>query len=558
MVEEITNIYIKLDDVKERLSNIFNYIGLNDTYFNIFTNLNEYNRLDYLEEIVSEILKEEPLEFKLEIPLEIFLSEEYAKVDNEQTRETINEIKKYITNKNKESPFDNKFNVFNYDSLLTGVRTTDFLNDNEKRKIYFDGVTYKNYDEFVNALETSAKELLGDVNKKKLDNILKQIGNRKNTEKKFRSEIFENIEIINTLQYSRKQIIANKIIKEYFEELTKLSTMIENLRLEIASFAEKTKEKSSVFVRALKTFDHRFDPVFKIKIVNQQNAALGIQLPVFSIKHNSQDISISEEMLNEVISSGERTSYNILKFIVQYETIKSNKPIILLDDVIDSFDYGNRYAFIEYIEDMIEDGANTIVLTNNFNFYKNLKKHIPTMNALFASKNQMKTINIEENNEIMLYDKTKIFNIQTEKDLISAIPFAREISSYTDNKNNKIFLNFLHIKTETNLLTLGDLVNNIKTTIKLETESNINLQKAYLEAIFSQCDEIADSKVKSTETLKEKLVLAMGLRLKVELIIIDGETKKELQILKKIKLDNCLISIKIIFLQILLKMLKQS
>lgn len=526
MVEEINTIYKNLDDIKERLSNIFNYIGLNDTYFNIFTNLNEYNRLDYLEEIVSEILKEGPLEFKLEIPLEIFLSEEYAKVDNEQTRETINEIKKYITNKNKESPFDNKFNVFNYDSLLTGIRTTDFLNDNEKRKIYFDGVTYKNYDEFVNALETSAKELLGDVNKKKLDNILKQIGNRKNPEKKFRSEIFENIEIINTLQYSRKQIIASMLKENSLNELNNLKIEITNLKEIIDNLAENVQKKSSKFTNAIKIFVDRFQPIFKIEIQNELNAALGIQLPIIYINHKSDDSKyISEEKLREVISSGERTTYNILKFIVHYETIKHNNPIIILDDVVDSFDYGNRYAFIEYVRDMVEDGSNLIVLTNNFNFYKTLKSRVPKLDTLYASKNQKNTVEIQKNDKLLSINKNMVFMISDESDLLSAIPFAREISSYTNKDSQGQFLKYFHIKSGTKNLTLGGLANKIKKSVKSAKINNIDLNKRYINTLFDECNRLSQLK-NDKMTLKHKLVLAMGIRLKAELILIDGETIK--------------------------------
>jgi wobble nucleotide-excising tRNase len=94
--------------------------------------------------------------------------------------------------------------------------------------------------------------------------------------------------------------------------------------------------------------------------------------PVISIKNKNG------QLINEInkkrLSSSEKRCFNILRLILEYENLKANdKLIIILDDVVDSFDYKNKYSILEYIKEMVDSTKNVelFCLTHNFDFFRN-------------------------------------------------------------------------------------------------------------------------------------------------------------------------------------------
>jgi hypothetical protein len=70
-------------------------------------------------------------------------------------------------------------------------------------------------------------------------------------------------------------------------------------------------------------FKDRFDPIFDISITNKEQTAIGIELPILKYQHLRTKVGkIDEETLSEVLSSGETTTYNVIKFIAKYENMK--------------------------------------------------------------------------------------------------------------------------------------------------------------------------------------------------------------------------------------------
>ena len=47
------------------------------------------------------------------------------------------------------------------------------------------------------------------------------------------------------------------------------------------------------------------------------------------------------------------------------------------DDIADSFDYTNKYAIIEYLDELSENPLiDVLILTHNFDFYRTVSKHL--------------------------------------------------------------------------------------------------------------------------------------------------------------------------------------
>ena len=85
---------------------------------------------------------------------------------------------------------------------------------------------------------------------------------------------------------------------------------------------------------------------------------------------------IEKTELLTVLSTGERKALYILNVIFEIERRKKDcqKTLVVIDDLADSFDYQNKYAIIQYLKDISEDGFfNQIIMTHNFDFLERWK-----------------------------------------------------------------------------------------------------------------------------------------------------------------------------------------
>ena len=100
---------------------------------------------------------------------------------------------------------------------------------------------------------------------------------------------------------------------------------------------------------------------------------------------------------------------------------------MIFDDIADSFDYRNKYAIIEYLNDMKElSNFKSIIMTHNFDFYRTLGSRlgITRKNIFMTSKNEAREINLMQGEYLKaiindLKKKSESNNIA----FISLIPF---------------------------------------------------------------------------------------------------------------------------------------
>ena len=216
------------------------------------------------------------------------------------------------------------------------------------------------------------------------------------------------------------------------------------------------------------------------------------------------------------MSSGEKTSLNIIKFIVEYISSKENKPFVILDDIVETFDYSNRYAFIEYINDIVKEDIPIIILTHNFEFYRTLQSRVKKLIPLVATTTNNGIVEIQKNNNINRKIEN-VLKIQSEKELFFAIPYLRETQIILQNDND-ILNSCLHYKEKTLNLTLKDIINEFPNKINLNVDKN----KLYL-------DELNDivSKMSAVDSfdIVGKTIYAIGCRVFLEQKIIQENFK---------------------------------
>src|SRR5690606_39236363 len=103
--------------------------------------------------------------------------------------------------------------------------------------------------------------------------------------------------------------------------------------------------------------------------------------------------------LKDTLSQGEKRSLYLLNIIFDIQKrIKENwKTLFIIDDIADSFDYKNKYAIIEYLNDISKiQGFYLIILSHNFDFYRTVcsRLNLDRENRYHA---------IRENNNIVLH-----------------------------------------------------------------------------------------------------------------------------------------------------------
>lgn len=300
---------------------------------------------------------------------------------------------------------------------------------------------------------------------------------------------------------------------------------------------------SSDWKKALEIFNSRFEVPFKMNISNIDDSILGISPPniefIFENREDKQNIvRKNQDFVAERLSQGEKRALYLLNIIFDIENLKkdSEKEILfVIDDIADSFDYKNKYAIVEYLQEIIEEpNFYSIILTHNFDFFRTLYFRLDisqTLNWRFLVEN------FENNSEEIILKEAgeeicnpfknwinKIENLTEEnlKYLFSSMIFIRNLLDFSGNfiennrKNKELLTNIIHGRKEN--LKFCDIENifnafNEKIIFNSEIKSK-NIIKT-LELI---CEKI-DKEEKRDNSLETKIVLAFFIRMKTEIFL---------------------------------------
>lgn len=445
-----------------------------------------------------------------EINLKTIFQKTYDILDNDNFQENINNYINIYNKKIKEELFDDDFDENSCISFLESLKKTKFMNEDKKRGVILNGTSYYDYDSVQEIINKTMKNIFSSSEiLKSNQELIKSMGTS-NEAQKLKKEIINNPLLIKQLSLGRKKIIRIALKNSGLQTKYWIN-ILENAMSELKKIYDEVQNMNSKFERAIEIYKLRFRPVFDIKIKNKKESMLGLDLPSLYFKYKKYDCDIEEKFLYDILSSGEKTSLNIIKFIVEYISNKDSKPFIILDDIVETFDYANRYAFIEYINDMVNDDTPVIVLTHNFEFYRTLHSRIKKLVPLVT--------NVDEKGRILIQECSKInrniedvLNVQSKKELFFAIPYLREAKIILQ-ENNEILNSCLHYKEKTLNLKLKDIIDLFPKKIKLDIDPNL----FYLDELENVLSSI---KMTNNYDLVEKTIYSIGCRVFLEQKII--------------------------------------
>lgn len=311
--------------------------------------------------------------------------------------------------------------------------------------------------------------------------------------------------------------------------LKELHTQYATSRSVIESVILRAQEQATAWAAVVDLFNQRFSVPFRLHVENQADVILKAQTPRIAFEFNdgagTTTVSSSKDLLI-ALSQGERRALYLLNVIFELEIRKRSHTttLVIVDDIADSFDYRNKYAIIEYLQDVSRSGNfRLIILTHNFDFHRSASSRI-------GIDRQNRRIAVRAGREIFLvaekYQKNPLSHWQEHATditkFIASIPFVRNLAEYCDHDDAfNALTEALHIKSKTKTMTLSDIDTEYAKVIKNYappvTPSRSSL---YWDQLTTSACAIAADNTDHAE-LEAKLVLSIAIRLKAELHMIN-------------------------------------
>lgn len=387
----------------------------------------------------------------------------------------------------------------------------------------------------IDEIEERVKVLLARIEE---DDRLKYIKNNisSNAQTQAIARLFENLPMsdIESLLEGLKpenQGVFKSILWRFYLENSPESIEYLNLHSAAKEEIDLIEKEAAVLApqwsAAVNLFNDRFsDMPFRLLVENHVQAALGkekAKLAYLFKDEDGKEVKLGRSDL-KTLSQGEKRALYLLNFIFEIEakTNLNHETIFIIDDVADSFDYKNKHAIIQYLED-IEEKRNVyqIILTHNYDFFRSLTKFVHRKRCLMANKlpDKIELVTAEgvENYFIGILKRDFHKNLRA---MCAAIPFTRNIIEYTKGDTHPEYLkltSLLHQKIDTDTITHRDFVGIYNSIFSCQHPGT---EKPLKDIIFEQAEAISVSPLQTGLNLEDKVVMSMAIRLKAEFYMI--------------------------------------
>ena len=334
----------------------------------------------------------------------LFASVEYDTIFNEKvlsalnTKDLKNAIEDYVRRYHDLLAWSTYFKMGTFDYYNAG-QIAKSLADNgffdAKHTVSLRNQEITNQKDLEAVIEKEKKEILTDeALRKNFEDVAKQL--QKNAELRAFCEYVQDDEAILS-RLNNPEKLKQDVLKSYLKVNENLYT---DWIAKCDAAAQRRKEleveaheKRTQWERVIDIFNGRFVVPFRLEARNKAEVSLGQTSIIdlgFTYVDGADTIEVERTLLLKSLSVGERKALYVLNVIFEIETrIKSQQEtLIVVDDIADSFDYQNKYAIIQYLKDISEDGLfKLLIMTHNLDFFRTLNsRFIGYPNCLMASK----------------------------------------------------------------------------------------------------------------------------------------------------------------------------
>lgn len=445
------------------------------------------------------------------------------------------------------SPFLSRdFQYHNVDQVQQQLKVNNFFNaghsinlndknSNEKTELISD-------DSLKTKIEVEKLRVLNDANLKAKFEAFNAKFKNKDLET-FRDYITKNQHLLPELEdldaFKRKLWL--QYIHAAINEYDLLMTRYKSGQAQLASIVSEAGASPNDWDEVIKDFNRRFLHLpFRLSVKNKTDVILKDTAPSvdFNFTDGAEERVYSESQRNDllrVLSTGEARALYILNIMFEIHTKwkARKKTLFIFDDVADSFDYKNKFAIIDYLEDVVKvDGINflAIILTHNFDFLRTIvsRQICPAHQCRMAFKNDG-VITLSDFKQSDLQNPFHKWQDRLSESLIQVayIPFLRNVVEYTQGKKNidgtdnadyLSLTHMLHYKDDTEQLKMEEYKKVFVRTFPNLNFPEVDLSKGVLNYIFSTADQCLEAN--DGINLEHKIVLSMAIRIWMEKYII--------------------------------------
>ena len=257
--------------------------------------------------------------------------------------------------------------------------------------------------------------------------------------------------------YLQSEMAALQFLKDKSEEG----------RAIIEGVIAQANAQATDWAEVVERFNRRFSVPFRLSVENQADVILKEAAPrvnfVFKDDDGAANVSDTKGLL-VALSQGERRALYLLNVLFEVRAReKLGQPVlVIVDDIADSFDYRNKYAIIEYLNEMAASGMfRLVVLTHNFDFHRSVSGRLDVDRTCrrYATRTGREITLVQETlvnlTPLQYWQKYKRNDADA---FIASVPFVRNLAEYCQHNDVKDSLTeLLHIKPRTMTITLADI-----------------------------------------------------------------------------------------------------
>lgn len=323
------------------------------------------------------------------------------------------------------------------------------------------------------------------------------------------------------------------------EDITSLIAVYDEASDKIAEALDAAENCENEWEEVVNIFNDRFNDLpYRIEITNKKDAIVDdLVYPVFEVQYQNprnpaepykERPNDDNQLLgiNATLSNGERKALFLLNIIFQLrDRLKRNQEILVVfDDIVESFDYKNKYAFFEYLQEISNENEKlyTIVLTHNFDFFRLVyeKIHPKEPNQFkLITRNRDSSLAVADMFNPRVFGDTKKIAHEDKAAWVAMLPFARNLVEFRAGSGDEIYKKFtktLHVMSDK--LVIGDIKQDIADNTGV-TDSPFDDSLDAHDAITETASNIANNENDDFD-LNKNITLAIGTRLLIERYII--------------------------------------
>jgi len=267
---------------------------------------------------------------------------------------------------------------------------------------------------------------------------------------------------------SFKEKIWKSYLKARFELYTDLINKYQAAEKRKKEIEEEARKQRTQWESVIDIFNDRFSVPFKLTAKNKVSVMLGDEPMLnlgFTFEDGADKVPVEKATLLQALSMGEKKALYVLNIIFEVEARKkaNQETIFIFDDIADSFDYQNKYAIIQYLQDISEDPHfKQIIMTHNFDFFRTIESRFVLYAHCWMASKSSTGLSLEQATSIRnpFVNDWKPNFFTNPKKKIASIPFIRNIIEYTKGDSDPEFIkltSLLHWKGDSAGITQDEL-----------------------------------------------------------------------------------------------------